>query len=92
MRCIEKLGLIKFDFLGLKTLTTIADGAQAVAHLASSAELDDVTGEYFNGCTRASANPQAYERKARRQLRLLSDQLTGRNDAAADSLTKGVTQ
>ncbi len=25
MRCIEKLGLIKFDFLGLKTLTTIAD-------------------------------------------------------------------
>jgi len=25
MRCVEKLGLIKFDFLGLKTLTTIAD-------------------------------------------------------------------
>jgi DNA polymerase III subunit alpha len=24
MRCVEKLGLIKFDFLGLKTLTTIA--------------------------------------------------------------------
>jgi len=24
MRCIEKIGLIKFDFLGLKTLTTIA--------------------------------------------------------------------
>jgi DNA polymerase-3 subunit alpha len=24
MRCIEKVGLIKFDFLGLKTLTTIA--------------------------------------------------------------------
>ncbi|HXV36950.1 MAG TPA: DNA polymerase III subunit alpha, partial [Myxococcota bacterium] len=25
MRCVERLGLIKFDFLGLKTLTTIAD-------------------------------------------------------------------
>jgi DNA polymerase-3 subunit alpha len=25
MRCVEKVGLIKFDFLGLKTLTTIAD-------------------------------------------------------------------
>ncbi len=25
MRCVEKVGLIKFDFLGLKNLTTIAD-------------------------------------------------------------------
>jgi DNA polymerase-3 subunit alpha len=25
MRCVEKVGLIKFDFLGLKTLTVIAD-------------------------------------------------------------------
>ena len=25
MRCVEKVGLIKFDFLGLRTLTTIAD-------------------------------------------------------------------
>jgi len=25
MRCVEKIGLIKFDFLGLKNLTTIAD-------------------------------------------------------------------
>ncbi len=25
MRCVEKIGLIKFDFLGLRTLTTIAD-------------------------------------------------------------------
>ena len=34
MRCIEKLGLIKFDFLGLKTLTTISptpSGASAIA-------------------------------------------------------------
>ena len=25
MRCVEKIGLIKFDFLGLRTLTTLAD-------------------------------------------------------------------
>jgi DNA polymerase-3 subunit alpha len=30
MRCVEKLGLIKFDFLGLKTLTTIRDAERRV--------------------------------------------------------------
>ncbi|MDH3519047.1 MAG: DNA polymerase III subunit alpha [Myxococcales bacterium] len=30
MRCVEKLGLIKFDFLGLKTLTTIAAAEQSL--------------------------------------------------------------
>ncbi len=30
MRCVEKIGLIKFDFLGLKTLTTIAAAEQRV--------------------------------------------------------------
>jgi DNA polymerase-3 subunit alpha len=30
MRCVEKLGLIKFDFLGLKTLTTVADAERRV--------------------------------------------------------------
>ena len=30
MRCVEKIGLIKFDFLGLKTLTTLADAESRV--------------------------------------------------------------
>ncbi|MBW1684101.1 MAG: DNA polymerase III subunit alpha, partial [Deltaproteobacteria bacterium] len=30
MRCVEKIGLIKFDFLGLKNLTTIADAEQRI--------------------------------------------------------------
>jgi DNA polymerase-3 subunit alpha len=30
MRCVEKVGLIKFDFLGLRTLTTIADAERRV--------------------------------------------------------------
>ncbi len=30
MRCVEKIGLIKFDFLGLKTLTIIADAERLV--------------------------------------------------------------
>ncbi|HSJ97833.1 MAG TPA: DNA polymerase III subunit alpha [Myxococcota bacterium] len=30
MRCVEKVGLIKFDFLGLKTLTVIADAERGI--------------------------------------------------------------
>jgi len=30
MRCVEKVGLIKFDFLGLKTLTIIADAEKHI--------------------------------------------------------------
>jgi DNA polymerase III subunit alpha len=30
MRCVEKIGLIKFDFLGLKTLTVIADAQRLI--------------------------------------------------------------
>ena len=30
MRCVEKVGLIKFDFLGLKTLTVIADAERRI--------------------------------------------------------------
>jgi len=30
MRCVEKVGLIKFDFLGLKTLTVIADAERLI--------------------------------------------------------------
>ena len=30
MRCVEKIGLIKFDFLGLKNLTTIADAERRI--------------------------------------------------------------
>ena len=30
MRCVEKVGLIKFDFLGLKTLTIIADAEKYI--------------------------------------------------------------
>jgi DNA polymerase-3 subunit alpha len=30
MRCVERLGLVKFDFLGLKTLTVIADSERRI--------------------------------------------------------------
>ncbi len=58
-------------------MTTVEEGAQAVEYLALSPELEGVTGEYFEGTERAKAHPQAYDREARRRLRLLSEQWTG---------------
>lgn len=57
-------------------MSTVEEGAQAVEYLAISPALDGVTGEYFDGMHRARANPQAYDREARRRLRVLSEQLT----------------
>ncbi len=56
--------------------TTIQQGADAVEHLATSPELDNVTGEYFDGKLRARADAQAYDREARARLWAWSEQWT----------------
>jgi NAD(P)-dependent dehydrogenase (short-subunit alcohol dehydrogenase family) len=66
--------VVETDYFG-GPMTTIQEGADAVEYLALSPELDDVTGEYFNGKRRARANAQAYDKEARRRLRMLSEQL-----------------
>jgi NAD(P)-dependent dehydrogenase (short-subunit alcohol dehydrogenase family) len=58
------------------TMSTVEQGADAVEYIATSLELEDVTGEYFDGKKRARANAQAYDGEARRRLRQLSEQLT----------------
>ena len=57
--------------------STVQDGAEAVEYLATSGELDGVTGAYYEGVQQTDANPQAYDSEARRQLRELSERLTG---------------
>ncbi len=42
MRCVEKIGLIKFDFLGLRTLTTIADAERRVRGRQPEFEIDGI--------------------------------------------------
>ncbi|MBS3755262.1 MAG: SDR family NAD(P)-dependent oxidoreductase [Desulfobacterales bacterium] len=64
------------------TMDTVAQGAEAVEYLAASAELDGVSGAYFNGKMRAEAMPQAYDREALRKLRELSRRLTRPDDTA----------
>jgi NAD(P)-dependent dehydrogenase (short-subunit alcohol dehydrogenase family) len=61
-------------------MSTIAAGAQAVEYLAASLDLDGVSGEYFDGKQRGRASSQAYDKQARQQLRMLSEQLTHLRD------------
>jgi NAD(P)-dependent dehydrogenase (short-subunit alcohol dehydrogenase family) len=57
--------------------TTVEEGAEATLRLATSPELDGVTGRYFDGLREARANAQAYEPEARRRLWELSEELVG---------------
>jgi len=68
--------VLETDYFG-GSMTTVEQGARAVVYLAKSPEVANVTGEYFDGEQRARANSQAYDREARRQLRILSEKLTG---------------
>ena len=59
------------------SVSTIEERVQATTHLITAPELDQISGRYFNGLREARAESQAYDRQARRQLRQLSEQLTG---------------
>jgi NAD(P)-dependent dehydrogenase (short-subunit alcohol dehydrogenase family) len=52
--------------------TTVEEGAEATLRLATSPDLDGVTGRYFDGLREASAHAQAYQPEARRRLWELS--------------------
>jgi len=60
-----------YEFFG-RTMSTVESGAEALEYLITSEELENVTGEYFNGKHRERANEQAYDSEARRKLRELS--------------------
>jgi len=72
--------VLETDYFG-GTMSTVQDGAHAVEYLATSPELEGITGEYFDGQQRARANPQAYDKQARRRLRILTEQLVNLNES-----------
>jgi NAD(P)-dependent dehydrogenase (short-subunit alcohol dehydrogenase family) len=57
--------------------TTVEEGAEATLRLATSPELDGVTGRYFDGLRESLAHAQAYDAEARRRLWELSEELVG---------------
>jgi NAD(P)-dependent dehydrogenase (short-subunit alcohol dehydrogenase family) len=62
---------------GVRPTSTLEQGVRATLRLVIDAELDGVTGAYFNGLQRADPHPQALDVDARRRLRELSDRLCG---------------
>jgi len=65
-----------FEFFG-NTMTTVADGADALEYVALAEETAGESGVYFDGRRRSRAIDQAYDPAARKRLRELSRKLTG---------------
>jgi NAD(P)-dependent dehydrogenase (short-subunit alcohol dehydrogenase family) len=62
---------------GIKPLGKPESGADAEVFLATSPQLENVTGKYFDVKKEAKAHSQAYDEKARKKLWELSMELTG---------------
>jgi NAD(P)-dependent dehydrogenase (short-subunit alcohol dehydrogenase family) len=60
-----------------RTGSSVADGVESLTRLVVDPELEGVTGRYFDQLDEGSADPQAYDRDARRRLWSLSEELTG---------------
>ena len=61
---------------GVTPMSTVETGAEAILQLAVSPKLEGKSGLYFNVMNEARADAQAYDAKARKQLRELSLKLT----------------
>jgi NAD(P)-dependent dehydrogenase (short-subunit alcohol dehydrogenase family) len=57
--------------------STLEEGVEATFRLTADEQLDGISGHYYNGTRRADPHPQADDPEARRQLRELSERLTG---------------
>jgi NAD(P)-dependent dehydrogenase (short-subunit alcohol dehydrogenase family) len=62
---------------GISPLNSVDTGAEAILNLALSPALEGRSGLFFNGLREARADSQAYDAKARAQLRAVSRDLTG---------------
>jgi NAD(P)-dependent dehydrogenase (short-subunit alcohol dehydrogenase family) len=68
---------------GIDPVDSLETGVEATMRLVTSADLDGVTGRYYDRLRESRALPQAYERAARERLRELSERLLGRSAAVS---------
>ncbi len=66
-----------FEAFGNQRMSTIEQGADAIMFVATSPELAQISGAYFDRTRRVRADDQAYDAEARRRLWELSMRLTG---------------
>ena len=62
---------------GVEPATPLEEGIAATVRLIESDEVEGVNGHYFDGVRESAPHPQAEDPDARRQLRELSEELTG---------------
>jgi NAD(P)-dependent dehydrogenase (short-subunit alcohol dehydrogenase family) len=62
---------------GVPPTSTVDQGADAILHLVTGADMQGKSGLFFNGLREARADAQAYDAKARAKLRKLSLELAG---------------
>jgi NAD(P)-dependent dehydrogenase (short-subunit alcohol dehydrogenase family) len=60
----------------LRPRSTVEEGADAILHVATSPELEGVSGRFFEGRHESRAHPDAYDARARQRLRTLALKLT----------------
>jgi NAD(P)-dependent dehydrogenase (short-subunit alcohol dehydrogenase family) len=60
---------------GWQTMGTVEEGLRATLRLVTDPELENVSGEYFDGLDLARANAQAYDKKVQQRLAALTQQL-----------------
>jgi NAD(P)-dependent dehydrogenase (short-subunit alcohol dehydrogenase family) len=65
------------------SVDTLEEGVEATVRLATSPEVEGVTGRFYDRRTESAAHPQAYDRDAQRRLWELSLELTGLPDPSA---------
>ncbi|MEJ2105286.1 MAG: SDR family NAD(P)-dependent oxidoreductase [Ignavibacteriaceae bacterium] len=62
---------------GIKPWGDAQTGADAEVYLATSRELEGVTGKYFDVKNESTANKQAYDKQARKRIWNIAEELTG---------------
>jgi hypothetical protein len=60
-----------------RTMSEVSEGVDSLEFVATSPDLDGVSGRYFDQVTESEAEPQAYDPEARRRLWELSEELCG---------------
>jgi NAD(P)-dependent dehydrogenase (short-subunit alcohol dehydrogenase family) len=62
--------------IGRQPMSSVEDGMKGTVRLVADPELEGVSGRYFDGTEESTANPQAYDERARKRLWTLSEELT----------------
>ncbi|HWO94253.1 MAG TPA: SDR family NAD(P)-dependent oxidoreductase, partial [Dehalococcoidia bacterium] len=70
--------LLRFGYIvGKPVMRSAAKGAETSIYLATSPDVEGVTGQYFENCRPAESSRQSYDEEAARKLWAISEQLVG---------------